>query len=127
MKPNALDGKAKEAIFPKNGICHDHGLQESLELQKCMRQLTHRLLVAQEDERNKLSHELQDEIAQMLLGINVRLLSLKLENRSNASGLKKEIASAQSLIAKSAKSVRRFARKLDVHKEAHSDPFLTML
>ncbi|HEY4951758.1 MAG TPA: hypothetical protein VII71_00040, partial [Verrucomicrobiae bacterium] len=69
--------KGKEEALAKNGKCHDKCLEESLELQKCLRQLTHRMLAAQEDERAKLSHELQDEIAQTLLGINVRLLSLK--------------------------------------------------
>jgi signal transduction histidine kinase len=127
MKPNSPGSKSKQAIWAKNGTFHDKSVEESLELQKCMRQLTHRLLAAQENERAKLSHELQDEIAQMLLGINVRLVTLKQENRSNASGLKKEIASAQCLIAKSARAVRQLAHKLDVHKEAHGDPFLAML
>ena len=127
MKPNSPGSKSNQAIWAKNGTGHDKSLEESLELQKCMRQLTHRLLAAQEDERNKISHELQDEIAQMLLGINIRLVSLKQENRSNASGLKKKIASAQCLIEKSAKSVRQLARKLEVPKEPHGDPFLAML
>jgi signal transduction histidine kinase len=61
--------------------------------------------------RKKISIELQDEIAQTLLGINVRLVSLKQEARSNTRGLKSEIASTQRLVAKSAKSVRRAARE----------------
>jgi signal transduction histidine kinase len=115
--------KGKEEALAKSGKCHAKCLEESLELQKCLRQLTHRMLAAQEDERAKLSHELQDEIAQTLLGINVRLLSLKQENRSSTSGLKDEIASAQRLVAKSAKSVRRFARELENQNEAHDDKF----
>ena len=70
------------------------------------------MLVAQEDERKKISLELQDEIAQTLLGINVRLLSLKQEARSNTKGLKNEIASTQRLVAKSARSVRQAGRKI---------------
>jgi signal transduction histidine kinase len=46
-------------------------------VQERLRHLAHEILLAQEDERKKVSHELQDEIAQTLLGINVRLLSLK--------------------------------------------------
>jgi hypothetical protein len=76
-----------------------------------LRQLTHQVLAAQEDERKKISRELQDEIAQTLLGINVRLLTLKQEARSNTKGLKNEIASTQRLVLKSAKSVRRAARE----------------
>ena len=89
-----------------------NALKESLELQKRLRQLTHQVLAAQEDERKKISRELQDEIAQTLLGINVRLLSLKQEARSNTKGLKNEIASTQRLVVKSARSVRQVARKI---------------
>jgi signal transduction histidine kinase len=116
--------KVMEQNFAKNGQCHDKCLEESLELQKCLKQLTHRVLAAQEDERKKISVKLQDEIAQTLLGINVRLLFLKQENRSNSNGLKNEIARTQRLVAKSARCVRRFAKELDSHYEAHSDQFV---
>jgi signal transduction histidine kinase len=96
-------------------------LGESLELEKHLQQLTHRVLAAQEDERHKISHELQDEIAQTLLGINTRLVALKQKARSNTRGLKHEIASTQRLVVKSARSVRRFARELDMHQPAYSD------
>ena len=72
-------------------------------------------MVAQEDERKNLSHELQDEIAQTLLGINVRLLTLKKEAANDASGFKKEIASTQQLVDKSVKSIKRFAREFGIH------------
>ena len=91
-------------------------LKESLQLQKQLRQLTHGVLAAQEDERKKLSHELQDEIAQTLLGLNVRLLSLKQAARSKAKGLKNEIASTQRLVVKSATLVRSLARELNHHR-----------
>jgi len=103
--------KVIEDAFEKDGKHHNKRLEESLQLQKRLRQLTHRVLAAQEDERKKISCELQDEIAQTLLGINVRLLSLKQEARSNTKGLKNEIASTQRLVLKSARSVRRFARE----------------
>jgi signal transduction histidine kinase len=99
-----------------NGKPHGKCLQESLQLQKQLRQLTHQVLVAQEDEREKISRELRDEIAQTLLGINVRLLLLKQAARSKAKGLKSEIASAQRLVVKSASLVRRLARELDNHR-----------
>jgi signal transduction histidine kinase len=110
--------KVMENAFAKSGKHHNDCLGESLRLQKHLRQLTHRVLVAQEDERKKISHELQDEIAQTLLGINVRLLSLKQGARSTTKGLKNEIASTQRLVVNSAKSVRRFARELETHHPA---------
>jgi two-component system sensor histidine kinase DegS len=103
--------KVMEDAFEKSGKNHKKCLEESLELQKRLRQLTHQVIAAQEDERTSISRELQDEIAQTLLGINIRLLSLKQEARNHSKGLKNEIASTQRLVAKSAKSVRRVARE----------------
>jgi signal transduction histidine kinase len=104
--------KVMENAAQKNGQHYKKCLEESLELQKRLRQLTHRVLAAQEDERKSISSELHDEIAQTLLGINVRLLSLKQEARVNHRGLKNEIASTQRMVVKSVKSVRRVAREL---------------
>jgi signal transduction histidine kinase len=103
--------KVMEDAFEKNGKHHGKSLEESLQLQKRLRQLTHRVLAAQEDDRKHISRELQDEIGQTLLGINVRLLSLKQQSKSNTKGLKNEIATTQRLVLKSAKSVRRVARE----------------
>ena len=100
-----------EAAQEKRGRNHKKVLEESLLLQNRLRKLTHRVLAAQENERKNISRELQDEIAQTLLGINVRLLSLKQEARNNSAGLKNDIASAQRLVIKSTQSVRRVARK----------------
>jgi len=88
-------------------------LNESLELQKHLQRLTHRLLSAQEDQRKKSSHDLQDEIAQTLLGINVRLLTLKAETGLHTDGFQKQIASTKRLVDKSVKSIKRFAREFD--------------
>ena len=59
-----------------------------------------------------MSHELQDEIAQTLLGINVRLLTLKKEAAENAQSFKKEIASTQRLVDKAGARIKRFAREI---------------
>lgn len=109
-----LDLKRVRADCAKSSRLHHQSLDESIELQKHLRQLTHRVLAAQEAERVKLSHELQDEIAQTLLGINVRLLALKKGVRSGTTGLKNEITRTQRLVLKSARTVRRFARELEL-------------
>jgi len=100
-----------EAALKSSGERYARLLRESLQLQEGLRQLTHRVLASQEEERKKISLELQNEIAQTLLGINVRLFSLKQEARNNTKGLRKEIASTQRLVVKSARSVRRVARQ----------------
>jgi signal transduction histidine kinase len=114
--------KSVETALKISGIHYTKLLKDSLQLQAGLRQLTHQVLAAQEDERRKISRELQDEIAQTLLGINVRLLTLKQEARTNTKGLKNEIASTQRLLLKSAKSVRRVANKLGLQRLAQSEP-----
>jgi signal transduction histidine kinase len=103
--------KRVEAALKSSGENYARLLRESLQLQEGLRLLTHRVLASQEEDRKKISLELQNEIAQTLLGINVRLLGLKHEARNNTKGLKKEIASTQRLVVKSARSVRRVARE----------------
>lgn len=105
--------KLMEKTFARRARHHQKSLEESLELQKRLRQLTHQVLAMQEDERKKISRELQNEIAQTLLGINARLLSLKREARNHTAGLKNEISSTQQLVAKSAQSVRQAGRKVE--------------
>jgi signal transduction histidine kinase len=100
-----------EAALKKSGIHYRKLLKDSLHLQRGLRELTHRLLTAQEDERRKMSIKLQDEIAQTLLGINARLLSLKQESRISTHGLKNEITTTQRLVVKLARSARRMARE----------------
>ena len=102
-------------------------LKASLQLQKQLRQLTHQVLVTQEDERGKLSHELRDEVAQTLLGINVRLLLLKQAARSQAKGLKNEIASTQRLLVRSVLLVQRLVRELENRRPTPSELTVTTI
>jgi signal transduction histidine kinase len=111
LQRGILRRKSVEAALKKSGVHYGKLLKDSLHLQAGLRQLTHQVLAAQEDEREKMSHELQDEIAQTLLGINSRLLSLKQEARVNTHGFKNEIATTQRLVVKSVKTVRRVARE----------------
>lgn len=110
LKRGVTQRKKVEAALKKNGEHYNRLLSDSLQLQEDLRRVTHQLLATQEDERRKVSCELRNEVAQTLLGINVRLLSLKQEARTNSKGLKNEIASTQRLVVESTKSVRRVAR-----------------
>jgi signal transduction histidine kinase len=107
--------KVMQDAAEKSGLHYKKCLEESLQLQKRLRRLTHRVIATQEDERKSISHELQDEIGQTLLGINVRLLTLKTVAKGNTANLTKEIASTQRLVVESVQSINRFARELDVH------------
>lgn len=83
-----------------------------------LRHGTHEILVAQEQERLTMSHQLQDEIVQGLLGINVRLWALRRAARDAPATLRKEIASVQRLVEESLQSIERFAHELDSHPAA---------
>jgi signal transduction histidine kinase len=93
-------------------------LVESLAMQTHLRCLTHQILTAQEAERKKISHELRDEIAQTLLGIKVRLLTLKRAAKGGTASLKKEIANTQRLVRQSVRSINQFAHELDQRQPA---------
>ena len=109
LQKGIIRRKAMEAALKKSRDHYSRLLKDSLRLQEGLRQLTYKVLASQEIERKKISLELQEDIAQTLLGINVRLVSLKQEARINTKGLRDEIASTQRLVVKSARSVRRVA------------------
>jgi signal transduction histidine kinase len=106
LKQKIAQRKAAEEALKKREAHSAKLLKESRELQKHLQHLTHKT------KRKRISHELQDEIGQTLLGINVRLLTLRRVNAINARGLKKEIASTQRLVDKSVRSIDRFVREL---------------
>jgi signal transduction histidine kinase len=110
--------KSVEGTLKKSGERYTRLLKDSLQLQDGLRHLTHKILSAQEKERETISHQLQDEIAQTLLSIHVRLLSLKTAAKGNTANLTKEIASTQRLVEESVQSINRFARELDIHQQA---------
>ena len=118
LKQGIAQRKTVEEALKKRGAHSEKLLKESLALQNHLQYLTHQILSAQEDKRKEISRNLQDEIAQTLLGINVRLLTLKKEAATNANGLQKEIASTQRLVDMSVRSINRFARECGKHHEA---------
>jgi signal transduction histidine kinase len=117
LKQSIVRRERVERALKKSGGQSQKLLEESRRLQRRLQRLAHRIMAAQEDKRKKISHDLRDEIAQTLLGINVRLLTLKKEAAINTEGLKKEIASTQRLVDKSVKSIKRHAREFGVSNE----------
>lgn len=87
-------------------------LEQSKLQQGHMRQLSRRILTAQEEERKRISRELHDVIAQMLTGINIRLETLKTKASSNKKDIAKSILHTQRLVEKSVDIVHQFAREL---------------
>ena len=117
LKQGIVQRQVVNQALKKSGKQHARLLAQSRRLREHLRHLTHEILSAQEDERQKISHQLHDEIAQTLLGINVRLLTLKNTAKANTASLKKEIASTQRLVEQSIKTINRFAHEFGLHHE----------
>jgi PAS domain S-box-containing protein len=86
-------------------------LDQSRQMQQQLRQLSHQILQAQEEERKRISRELHDEITQTLVGINVHLATLA-QKTLDPKDLKKKIAQTQRLVEKSVEIAHQFALKL---------------
>jgi signal transduction histidine kinase len=118
LKHGIAQRKTVEEALKKSGGHSKRLLQESHGLQKHLRRVTHRLLTAQEDKRKRISNDLRDEVAQTLLGINVRLLTLRKEAAVNAKNFNQAIDNTQLLVEQSVKRIKRFAREFDKQYEA---------
>ena len=104
--------KIAETNLKESRLHYNTLLSESRIMQGQLRNLSHRVLQAQEEERKHLSRELHDEISQILTGVTVKLAALKLESASNNGSIKKRIDNTQRLLEKSMATIHRFAREL---------------
>lgn len=89
-----------------------------MRLESQLRDQMRQILRTQENERKKTSQELQNEIAQVLLAIHLRLLTLKEAAKANTERLKKEIAETQVLVKQSVLAIRRLLHEDNPHHEA---------
>jgi signal transduction histidine kinase len=112
LKKEVAQRKTVEQSLRNSERHYGELLAQSQQLQEQLRFLSRQLLLAQEEERKRISRELHDEIAQTLTGINVRLAALKTEAARNTKGLQGKISSAQRMVEKSVDIVHRFAREL---------------
>ena len=87
-------------------------LKQSRSQQKQLRELSHQILYAQEEERKRISRELHDVIAQTLVGINVHLSVLDQGKAASPESFLQQIADTRLLIDKAVKIVHDFAREL---------------
>jgi PAS domain S-box-containing protein len=87
-------------------------LRQSRLQQKQLRDLSHRILHAQEEERKRISRELHDVIAQTLVGINVHLAVLDQGNAASPETFRQQISNTRLLVEKAVEIVHDFAREL---------------
>jgi len=87
-------------------------LDESRRLEQRLRHLTHKILATQEENRQTISSQLRDEIAQALVAINLRILAMGKCGWSATETLKEEIATTQRLMRQSLETIHRFGQKI---------------
>jgi PAS domain S-box-containing protein len=87
-------------------------LRQSRLQQKQLRNLSHRILHAQEDERKRISRELHDVIAQSLVGINLHLAVLARGTAIAPETLQQQISNTRALVESALEIVHDFAREL---------------
>lgn len=87
-------------------LAQSHAMQEQL------RQLSHGILHAQEQERKRISRELHDDIAQAAVGINLQLLMMTREAAGESAARRKRIATTTRLFANFVDVVHRFSREI---------------
>jgi len=86
-------------------------LKESRIIEQQLQEMTHLILSATESERFHMSRQLNDGIAQTLLGIHIRLLALKSDAAAHHANLTQEIAATQRLVTTAAKTITRLAHE----------------
>jgi signal transduction histidine kinase len=112
LKKEVAQRRSAEESLRKSEQHYGQLLEQSKRMQEQLRMLSRQLLLAQEEERKKISRELHDVIAQTLTSINVQLASLKTKANFNTKGLERSIARTQRLVVHSVNIVHQFAREL---------------
>lgn len=92
-------------------------LRDSRVIEKRLQDMVRKVLSATEAERGKMSRQLNDEVAQSLLGINLRMLALKNEIASSQANFALEITTIQRLVDDSANMIRRLADEFSTPHE----------
>jgi signal transduction histidine kinase len=100
--------KAAETALKESKRVSSQLLKESSLAEERLKTAVRKILSENEEDRRNMSLRLHDEIVQTLLGVQVRLLALSKAAASNA-GLIEEIATTQSLVTESVRTIKRLA------------------
>ncbi len=99
--------------------------REAQAMEENLRQLSHKVVSAQEEERKHISRELHDEVGQTLTAVNVSIAMLRKEAGDDGR-LNGKVAEAQRLIEQSMETVHRFARELRPEMLDHLGPYAAL-
>jgi PAS domain S-box-containing protein len=112
LKQEIVRRQAVEETLRQSEAHQRELLELSHRMQAQVRAVSHRLILAREDERKRISRDLHDDISQTLASINVRLENLAREPTLNPRVLRRKISRTQRVVEKSVAIVHRFAVEL---------------
>jgi len=114
LKIQTSEREGVAAIQRQKDLESNQLLEDSKLLEDQLQSMARRILSANEDERKKMSCQLNDEIAQSLLGINLRMAALKSRITANQADLNKEIAIIQLLIEGSVRIIKKLSHEFSI-------------
>lgn len=117
LKRVVVQRQASETTLDASVKQHAKLVQKSRSLQSRLQAQMHTIMSTNEENRQKTSRQLQNEVVQLLVAIHVRLLTLKKAAKTNTDSLKKEIAETQGLVRQSVQTIQRLTNESDNHNE----------
>lgn len=114
LRHNVAKRRSTEAALKESSRHRGNLLRESNLVRDSLHLLTRKVLKAQEHQRSQISHDLQDDIAQTLIGINARLLFMRNKAGKGSAGIVDDLATTQRLVAESQRSMRAVTSRIRV-------------
>lgn len=114
LKVQIDERKSAESALEAREYSSSQLLKDSQLLEQNLKEMTRKILSATENERHAMSLRLNDEIAQTLLGINIRMIALKNKIDINHLNHNHEIDMIQQLVGDSAEMIKRLAHEFSV-------------
>ena len=115
LKIQTTERKAFAALCQKKEHAFKQLMADTRELEEKLQSMARDILSANEAERKKMSLQINDEIAQALLGINLRMAALKNQITTNQADINKEIAIIRDLVKRSVRIIKHLAHEFNVH------------
>ncbi len=117
LKQGITERQSAEAALERSERASRQLLHESRLMEQQLQDMTRQILTADEVGRKRMSLQLHDGIGQTLLGIHLRLLTLKTEVATKHDDLVQEIALTQRLLEDSVKTINQFAKEFSIPYE----------